>query len=60
VPSRRIGRARTLQIATVAGALVGTTTMLVAVWAAARPDADMVAMTNAVLDQLGPIWPDWL
>jgi AcrR family transcriptional regulator len=60
VPSRRVGRVRTLQIATVAGALVGTTTMLVAVWAAARPDADMVAMTNAVLDQLDPIWPDWL
>jgi hypothetical protein len=34
--------------------------MLVAVWAAAQPDADMVAMTGAVLDQLDPIWPDWL
>ena len=42
------------------GTLVGTTTMLVAVWAAAQPDADMVAMTGAVLDQLDPIWPDWL
>ena len=59
-PSRRLSPARTLQIATVAGALVGTTTMLVAVWAAAQPNADMVAMTGAVLDQLDPIWPDWL
>jgi hypothetical protein len=33
--------------------------MLVAMWAA-QPDADMVAMTSAVLDQLDPIWPDWL
>jgi AcrR family transcriptional regulator len=59
-PTRPIGPAPSLQIATVAGALVGTTTMLVAMWAAAQPDADMVAMTSAVLDQLDPIWPDWL
>jgi hypothetical protein len=59
-PSRRLGPARSLQVATVAGALVGTTRMLVAAWAAAQPDADMVAMTSAVLDQLDPIWPDWL
>jgi AcrR family transcriptional regulator len=59
-PSRRLGPARSLQIATVAGALVGATKMLVAAWAAAQPDADMVAMTSAVLDQLDPIWPDWL
>jgi AcrR family transcriptional regulator len=59
-PTQPIGPARSLQIATVAGALVGTTTMLVAVWAADQPDADMVAMTGAVLDQLDPIWPDWL
>lgn len=59
-PTRPLGPARSLQIATVAGALVGTTTMLVAMWAAAQPDADMVAMTSAVLDQLDPIWPDWL
>ena len=58
--SRRVTPVRTLQIATVAGALVGTTTMLVAVWAAGQPGADMVAMTRAVLDQLDPIWPDWL
>jgi AcrR family transcriptional regulator len=58
-PSRRPGSARALELATVAGALVGTTTMLVAVWAA-RPGADIVAMTGAVLDQLDPIWPDWL
>ena len=51
---------RALQVATVAGALVGTTKMLVAVWAAGQPDTDMEAMTRAVLDQLDPIWPDWL
>lgn len=59
-PTRPIGPARPMQIATVAGALVGTTTMLVAMWAAAQPDADMIAMTSAVLDQLDSIWPDWL
>jgi AcrR family transcriptional regulator len=59
-PSHRLGRARSLQIATVAGALVGTTRMLVGAWAGAQPDADMVAMTSAVLEQLDPIWPDWL
>ena len=59
-PTRRGSPARALQIATVAGALVGTTTMLVAVWAATQPDADIVAMTAAALDQLDPIWPAWL
>jgi AcrR family transcriptional regulator len=59
-PARRVSPARSLQIATVAGALVGTTTMLVAMWAAAQPDADIVAMTSAALDQLDPIWPPWL
>ena len=49
-----------LQIATVAGSLVGTSKALVAVWALTQPDADMVAMTKAILDQLDPIWPDWL
>jgi AcrR family transcriptional regulator len=51
---------RALQIATVAGSLVGTTKALVGVWAAGQPEADMEAMTRAALDQLDPIWPDWL
>ena len=51
---------RALQMATVAGALVGTTKMLVAVWAAGQPAADMAAMTKAALDQIDPIWPGWL
>ena len=59
-PSRRVGAAQSLQIATVAGALVGVTTMVVAMWAGAQPRADMVAMTRAVIDQLDPVWPDWL
>ena len=59
-PSRRLGAAQSLQLATVAGALVGTTTMLVAVWATAPPAGDIVALTTAALDQLDPIWPDWL
>jgi len=59
-PSRRLSAGRALQIATVAAALVGATTMLVPVWFSAQPGADMVAMTIAVLDQLDPIWPDWL
>lgn len=59
-PAEPLDAKRSLQIATVAGALVGTTKVLVAVWAASQPDADMAAMTGAVLDQLDPIWPDWL
>ena len=59
-PSRPPSAARALQLATVAGALVGTTTMLVAVWAASQPGGDIVAMTTAALDQLDPIWPAWL
>lgn len=59
-PTGRVSPARALQIATIAGALVGTTTMLTAVWATSEPLADMAAMTEAVLDQLDPIWPDWL
>jgi AcrR family transcriptional regulator len=58
-PSRPPGASRRLQIATIAGALVGTTTMLVAVWAT-EPGAAIVAMTEAALDQLDPIWPGWL
>jgi AcrR family transcriptional regulator len=49
-----------LEIATIAGSLVGTNKALVAVWASTQPKADMVAMTKAALDQLDPIWPDWL
>jgi AcrR family transcriptional regulator len=58
-PSRPLSAARRLQLATVAGALVGTTTMLVAMWAA-EPGSKIVAMTAAALDQLDPIWPGWL
>lgn len=49
-----------LEIATVAGSLVGTTKALVALWALTQPDADMVAITKSALDQLDPIWPAWL
>ncbi len=59
-PSGRVGPERALQIAIVAGALVGTTKTLVPIWAAGQPDTDMVALTTAALDQLDPIWPDWL
>jgi AcrR family transcriptional regulator len=59
-PRRPVGPARALQIATVAGALVGTTTMLTALWATSQPLANMPTMTTAVLDQLDPIWPSWL
>lgn len=58
-PSRPPSASRRLQVATIAGALVGTTTMLVAMWAA-EPGGDIVAMTAAALDQLEPIWPPWL
>jgi AcrR family transcriptional regulator len=59
-PPRRVNPERALQIATVAGALVGTTTMLTALWAVSQPHANIVRMTTAALDQLDPIWPDWL
>ena len=59
-PTRRTSPERALQIATVAGALVGTTTMLTALWASSQPHANIVTMTTAALDQLDPIWPDWL
>jgi AcrR family transcriptional regulator len=59
-PAEPLDTGRSLQIAVVAGALVGTTKTLVAVWAASQPEADMRAMTEAALDQLDPIWPDWL
>src|SRR5262245_17308758 len=58
-PSRPPSASRRLQIGTIAGALVGTTTMLVAMWAA-EPGGDIVAMAAAALDQLDPIWPPWL
>ncbi len=59
-PAEPLDAATSLQIAVVAGSLVGTTKTLVAVWAASQPGADMVAMTDAALDQLDPIWPDWM
>ena len=59
-PPRQMNPARALQVATVAGALVGTTTMLTARWATSRPRANIVTMTIAALDQLDPIWPEWL
>jgi AcrR family transcriptional regulator len=52
--------ARAVEVATVAGSLVGTTKALVGVWAATHPAADMEQLTRAALDQLDPIWPDWL
>src|SRR5262249_39425003 len=59
-PARRPGLGRLLQIGTIAGSYVGVTTMLLPTWAAGQPEADIVAMTRAALDQLDPIWPDWL
>ena len=59
-PSGRVAAARAVQVATLAGALVGTTKALVGVWASGQPGADMVALTRAALDQLDPLWPDWL
>jgi len=59
-PKRAVNHVRAVQIATLAGALVGTTKALVGVWAANLPSADMEAMTRAALDQLDPVWPAWL
>jgi AcrR family transcriptional regulator len=59
-PAEALDPRRSLQVAVVAGTLVGSTKTLVAVWAASQPGADMEAMTRATLDQLDPIWPDWL
>jgi AcrR family transcriptional regulator len=59
-PDEPPSAATMLEIATLAGSLVGTTKALVAVWATSQPNADMVDMTQAALAQLEPIWPDWL
>jgi AcrR family transcriptional regulator len=59
-PPGPVAPERALQIATVAGSLVGTTKALVALWAAGQPEAEMEALTRAALDQLDPIWPAWL
>ena len=59
-PPGRITAARAVEIATVAGALVGTTKALVPTWVARQPHADMVTMARAALEQLDPIWPAWL
>lgn len=59
-PSRDLDGEAMVEIATIAGSLVGTTKALVGVWVATRPAADMEALTRAALDQLDPIWPDWL
>jgi AcrR family transcriptional regulator len=59
-PPGRISADRAVQIATVAGSLVGTTKALVGVWAAGQPQSEMESITRAALDQLDPVWPDWL
>jgi AcrR family transcriptional regulator len=59
-PPGAVDAERALQIVTVAGTLVGTTKALVGLWAAGQPDADMEELTRAALDQLDPVWPDWL
>src|SRR5262245_7986709 len=59
-PARRTSPARVLQIGVIAGSYVGVTTMLLSTWAAGQPETEMVAMTRVALDQLDPIWPDWL
>ncbi len=59
-PPGRVSVSLAVEIATVAGALVGTTKALVPTWVARQPHADMVAMTRVALDQLEPIWPAWL
>ena len=49
-----------LDIATIAGSLVGTTKALVALWSLTQPDADMVHLTTSALERLDAIWPEWL
>lgn len=49
-----------VEVATVAGSLVGTTKGLVGVWAATYPALDMEQIARAALEQLDPIWPNWL
>ena len=51
---------RAVELATIAGALVGTTKARVGVWVAGQPKADLVAMVEAALEQLDPVWPEWL
>ena len=59
-PTTSVTAEMMVEIATVAGSLVGTTKALVALWSLSQPDADMVALTTSALDQLDAIWPRWL
>ncbi len=41
-----------------AGALIGSTNAVIAMWAAGQPDTDIVPMTLAALDQIDSVWPE--
>ena len=45
-----------LMATTAAMAIVGAQNALIAVWAT-TPDADLISMTRAVLDQIDSLWP---
>jgi hypothetical protein len=54
-PVDHLGR---LLATTASRALMAATDGLIAVWATQLPDADLVAMTAIVMDQVGGLWPD--
>lgn len=51
------GDAAFFQAGVAAGALVGATNAVIALWAAGQPTADIVPLTEAALDQIDSIWP---
>lgn len=56
-PTVELSPADMVEVATVAGSLVGTTKALVGLWALTYPESDMRELTSAALTQLDPIWP---
>ena len=59
-PTGNVSPAAMVEVATVAGSLVGTTKALVGVWALTHPASNMEELTSAALAQLDPIWPSRL
>jgi len=51
---------RLSEVSVVATATVAGTNTAIVLWSLGQPDADLVEITTGILDQLDPIWPDWL
>jgi len=52
------GPEASLQCMVCAGALTGATNALIVAWSLAHPNADLVAMAHATLEQVEALWPN--